>query len=69
MPPVLLVVALCFDKARRSNGAEAAIVALPNEHRAHICTIISQLGMEPPDVTGWGYMEATGEFQESKLDQ
>lgn len=39
-----------------------------NEHRAHICTILSQLGLEPPDITGWGYMEATGEFQEFKLN-
>lgn len=39
-----------------------------NEHRAHICTILSHLGLEPLDITGWGYMEATGEFQESKLD-
>ncbi|MBP6785988.1 MAG: DinB family protein [Candidatus Promineofilum sp.] len=27
------------------------------EHRAHIMTIMAHLGIEPPDVTGWGYIE------------
>jgi uncharacterized damage-inducible protein DinB len=27
------------------------------EHRAHIMTIMTHLGVEPPDVTGWGYIE------------
>ena len=27
------------------------------EHRAHIMTTMTQLGIEPPDVTGWGYIE------------
>ena len=31
-----------------------------NEHRAHICTILGALGHEPPDVSAWGYAEATG---------
>ena len=35
------------------------------EHRTQISTILTQLGLEPPDMTGWGYMEATGEFQET----
>ena len=25
------------------------------EHRAHVMTIITQLGLEPPDVSGWEY--------------
>jgi uncharacterized damage-inducible protein DinB len=34
------------------------------EHRAQIATIITQLGMEPPDMSGWNYIEEIGEFQE-----
>jgi uncharacterized damage-inducible protein DinB len=34
------------------------------EHRTQISTIITQLGMEPPDMSGWNYMEETGEFRE-----
>jgi uncharacterized damage-inducible protein DinB len=33
------------------------------EHRAQISTIITQLGMEPPDMSGWRYMEEIGELQ------
>lgn len=35
-----------------------------SEHRAQIATIITQLGMEPPDMSGWQYMLETGEFRE-----
>jgi uncharacterized damage-inducible protein DinB len=31
-----------------------------NEHRAHICTILGALEIEPPDVSAWGYASATG---------
>jgi uncharacterized damage-inducible protein DinB len=34
------------------------------EHRTQISAIITQLGMEPPDMSGWKYMEETGEFRE-----
>ena len=34
------------------------------EHRAQIAAIITQLGLEPPDMSGWQYMVETGEFQE-----
>ena len=34
------------------------------EHRAQIAAIITQLGMEPPDMSGWQYMEEIGELQE-----
>ena len=35
------------------------------EHRAHVSTILTQLGLEPPSMDGWAYMEETGEFQET----
>jgi uncharacterized damage-inducible protein DinB len=34
------------------------------EHRTQISAIITQLGMEPPDMSGWNFMEETGELQE-----
>jgi uncharacterized damage-inducible protein DinB len=34
------------------------------EHRTQIAAIITQLGMEPPDMSGWKYMEEIGELQE-----
>jgi uncharacterized damage-inducible protein DinB len=34
------------------------------EHRAQIAAIITQLGIEPPDMSGWKYMEDIGELQE-----
>ena len=37
------------------------------EHRTQIAAIITQLGMEPPDMSGWKYMEETGELLEEEL--
>jgi uncharacterized damage-inducible protein DinB len=34
------------------------------EHRTQISAIITQLGLEPPDMSGWQYMVEIGEFQE-----
>ncbi len=34
------------------------------EHRTQISAIITQLGMEPPDMSGWTYMEESGELRE-----
>lgn len=34
------------------------------EHRAQISAIITQIGLEPPDMSGWTYMEETGELQQ-----
>jgi uncharacterized damage-inducible protein DinB len=31
-----------------------------NEHRAHVCTALGVLGIEPPDVSTWGYSVALG---------
>ncbi len=31
-----------------------------NEHRAHICTILGALGVEPPDVSAWEYARVSG---------
>jgi uncharacterized damage-inducible protein DinB len=34
------------------------------EHRTQISAIITQLGMEPPDMSGWRYIEDIGELQD-----
>jgi len=34
------------------------------EHRTQISAIITQLGIEPPDMSGWQYMQEIGELQE-----
>ncbi len=33
-------------------------------HREQIATIITQLGLEPPSMTGWQWMREMGEFHE-----
>lgn len=30
-----------------------------NEHRAQVCSILGALGYEPPDVSAWGYADAS----------
>ncbi|OAI41289.1 hypothetical protein AYO38_04040 [bacterium SCGC AG-212-C10] len=30
------------------------------EHRGQICTTLTQIGVEPPDLDGWGYAAAAG---------
>jgi uncharacterized damage-inducible protein DinB len=34
------------------------------EHRAQVSAIITQMDMEPPDMSGWQYIVDIGEFQE-----
>lgn len=41
----------------------AQAVSHSTEHRTQIAAIITQLGMEPPDMSGWKYMEEMGELQ------
>jgi uncharacterized damage-inducible protein DinB len=34
------------------------------EHRAHVATVITQLGLQPPDMQPWEWMVETGVFKE-----
>ena len=34
------------------------------EHRAQVSAIITALGLEPPDMSGWAYMDAMGTLEE-----
>ncbi len=38
-------------------------VSHSTEHRTQISAIITQLGLEPPDMSGWQYMEEIGELK------
>jgi uncharacterized damage-inducible protein DinB len=35
----------------------AQVIDHGREHRTHIATILTQLGIEPPDMDGWSFME------------
>ena len=63
-----------YDAERRceARGDDGEVFAVPagvifaqlihhaNEHRAHICTILGSLGIEPPGVSAWDYSFETG---------
>ena len=36
------------------------------EHRAHIMTILTQMGIEPPDLSGWAFGDRYGTFTSNK---
>ena len=36
-----------------------------NIHREQVCTILTVLGIEPPDLSGWGYGAASGHTAEA----
>ena len=43
-------------------GLMVQAVSHSTEHRTQISAIITQLGMEPPSMSGWDYMEEIGEL-------
>ncbi len=45
-------------------GLLTQVINHATEHRAQIATILTQQGIEPPDMSGWMYMEETGQFEE-----
>jgi uncharacterized damage-inducible protein DinB len=45
-------------------GLMVQVLNHSTEHRTQISAIITQLGIEPPAVTGWKYMREMGEFHE-----
>jgi uncharacterized damage-inducible protein DinB len=40
----------------------AQVINHGNEHRTQIFTILTTLGIQPPELSGWTYGEATGRF-------
>lgn len=39
-----------------------------NDHRSQIATILSQMGLEPPELDGWAYMVETGSYRRVPYD-
>jgi len=39
------------------------------EHRTQICSVITSLGLEPPDLSTWAWMDERGALEETLLDQ
>jgi uncharacterized damage-inducible protein DinB len=38
----------------------AQVVQHGNDHRSQVCTALTSLGVEPPDIAVWAFAEATG---------
>jgi uncharacterized damage-inducible protein DinB len=50
-----------FEGQTESYKAMALFIQIVNhgvEHRTHMTTILTQLGLTPPEVDGWGYLTA-----------
>jgi uncharacterized damage-inducible protein DinB len=45
-------------------GLMVQVLNHSTEHRTQVSTIITQLGIEPPAMTGWTYLREIGEFHE-----
>src|SRR5687768_5268784 len=55
------------EQTRRGTNVKYPLVSLmtqvinhATEHRAQIATILTQQGIEPPDMSGWAYMDEMG---------
>ncbi len=60
------------ERLLEAHGDEGEVFAIPagvfiaqalhhgSEHRAQICTMTGAMGLEPPDVSAWGYAYAAG---------
>jgi uncharacterized damage-inducible protein DinB len=38
-----------------------------NEHRSQVCTVLTEIGIEPPDLDGWSYGIVSGRFTEDPV--
>jgi len=38
-----------------------------NEHRSQVCTVLTEIGIEPPDLDGWSYGIVSGRFTETPV--
>jgi len=45
----------------------AQVVQHGTDHRSQVCTALTLLGVEPPDIAVWAYGEATGRSHEEKV--
>jgi uncharacterized damage-inducible protein DinB len=58
-----------YEDADATGEARAGVLVAQalnhgNEHRAQIYTVLTTIGVEPPDLDAWSYAQATGRFRE-----
>jgi uncharacterized damage-inducible protein DinB len=53
-----------FDRSMTAGMLFVQTINHSTEHRSQVMTILTQLGIEPPELDGWAYAEETGAFQE-----
>ena len=46
----------------------AQVVQHGTDHRSQVCTALTLLGVEPPDIAVWAYGDATGRDYEEKIE-
>ncbi len=46
----------------------AQVVHHGTDHRSHICTILTTLGITPPDIDVWAYARATGRERAERVE-
>ena len=46
----------------------AQVVQHGTDHRSQVCTALTLLGVEPPDIAVWAYGDATGRDYEQKIE-
>ncbi len=46
----------------------AQVVHHGTDHRSQVCTVLTSLGIEPPDIDVWAYAEATGRGTGERID-
>ena len=46
----------------------AQVVQHGTDHQSQVCTALTLLGIEPPDITVWAYGDATGRDYEEKIE-
>lgn len=44
-------------------GLLTQVINHGNDHRSQVATMLAQQGINPPELDGWAYMEAMGEFE------
>lgn len=45
-------------------GLMNQVINHATEHRTEVAVMLTQLGLQPPDMSGWRFMEETGDFAE-----
>ena len=59
------------DSGARTEVAAGMLIAQllnhGNEHRSQVCTVLTEIGIEPPELDGWSYGIVSGRFTEDPV--